>query len=140
MPKVSDKMRAQVIERAKNRCEYCLMPERFSATIFHIDHIRSIKHDGKNTFDNLAFSCPHCNQNKGTDIATFLDLESDQLVRLFNPRKDIWIKHFEVNLGQILGVTDVGIATVKLLGFNQTERMILRGELLKLGLYGIENE
>jgi HNH endonuclease len=132
---LSEKTRFQVITRALNCCEYCLIPELFSAATFHIDHIRSLKHDGKNILDNLAYACPHCNQNKGTDIATFLSEDSELIIRLFNPRKDLWLEHFEVNRGQILGISDIGIATTRLLDFNQPERMILRNELLILGLY-----
>ncbi len=132
---LSEKTRSQVINRALNCCEYCLIPELFSAATFHVDHIRSLKHGGKNILDNLAYACPHCNQNKGTDIATFLWEDSDLIIRLFNPRKDLWLEHFEVNRGQLLGISDIGIATTRLLDFNQPERMILRNELLILGLY-----
>jgi 5-methylcytosine-specific restriction endonuclease McrA len=43
---ISDTLRERVEERAKNLCEYCLIP--IEATYFggEIDHIVSLKHDG----------------------------------------------------------------------------------------------
>jgi hypothetical protein len=132
---ISEKKRIYIAQRANFRCEYCLIPDMFLATIFHIEHIRSIKHGGKNDLENLAYACPHCNQNKGSDIATFLSDESNEIIRLFNPRTDIWANHFENNIGQIIGLSNIGIATSKLLDFNQIERLILRKELFSIGLY-----
>lgn len=133
--RISEKQRLAVVSRANSICEYCLVPEFFLATTFHIDHIRSQKHGGKTTLDNLAYTCPHCNQNKGSDIATFIDEETDQLIRFFNPRKDRWHEHFQVNEGEILPLSPIGQATIRILGFNQTERIILRKMLIEIGFY-----
>jgi hypothetical protein len=76
-----------------------------------------------------------CNQNKGSDIATFIDEETDQLVRFFNPRKDDWHEHFQVNDGEILPLSSIGRATIRILGLNQTERIILRKMLIEIGFY-----
>lgn len=132
---ISDKLRSFVKNRAENRCEYCLIPEAFLATIFHVEHIRSLKHKGKTVASNLAYSCPHCNRNKGTDVATFLDEDSNELIRLYNPRIDKWSDHFANNQGEIIGKTSIGIGTVRVLDFNQIERLILRKELYFLGLF-----
>jgi hypothetical protein len=131
----SSKVRHFVANRAFFKCEYCLVPERFLATIFHIDHIRSLKHEGSSDPDNLAYTCPHCNQNKGSDIATFIDENNEQTIRFFNPRKDTWTEHFELNEGQILGKSMIGQATVKVLDMNQIERVILRKALFEIGQY-----
>ncbi len=136
--KISETLRFQVSLRARNSCEYCLVPEAFLATVFHVDHIRSLKHRGKTILENLALACPHCNQNKGTDVATFIDDENEHLVRLFNPRKDIWSNNFEINLGQIIPRTLIGEATIKILDFNQIERIIFRQELIVAGFYPIK--
>ena len=53
--RISESMRRQVAERAEYRCEYCLIPEKFLASIFHVDHIRSQKHKGKTILTNLAY-------------------------------------------------------------------------------------
>ena len=133
--RISDIIRRQVAERAECRCEYCLMPEQFLATAFHIDHIRSRKHGGKTILINLAYACPHCNQNKGSDIATFLDEQNEQTVRFFNPRKDNWHDHFDINYGEILPKTDIGKATINILDFNQPEKIMLRQALIDIGQY-----
>jgi len=130
MSRISVSLRTKVGKRAGFRCEYCQIPEFILATSFHVDHIQSIKHGGNDHFDNLAFACPHCNQNKGTDIATLS--ESKQLVRFFNPRIDLWNNHFENHSGLIIGKSDIGNATSKILDFNQTERVILRQLLTEL--------
>jgi HNH endonuclease len=128
-------LRQQVAERAGFCCEYCKIPEAILASVFHIDHIRSLKHGGRTILSNLAYACPHCNQNKGADIATFLDEESEEIVRLFNPRKDMWDDHFIAVAGEILAKTAIGDATNRLLELNQPERLILRRELAEAGLY-----
>ena len=132
---IPEKVRKQVAERANYRCEYCLMPERFLATFFHVDHIRSVKHGGNADMTNLAYACPHCNQYKGSDIGTFADEENEMIVRFYNPRRDRWMEHFEVVLGEIIPRTAIGRATITILNINQPERLLLRRELLLIGQY-----
>lgn len=132
---ISDKLRQQVADRANYCCEYCLMPERFLATFFHIDHIRSLKHGGHSGMDNLAYACPHCNQFKGSDVGTFADAEGETLIRFFNPRKDKWHDHFQIIVGEIIPKTAIGRATVTILTVNQPERLVLRRELMLIGQY-----
>ena len=133
MIRISEKLRQQIAENANFKCEYCLTPEFFLATTFHIDHIRSIKHGGKTLLQNLAYACPHCNQNKGSDIASYTD--EDELVRLFNPRKDVWDEHFEViESGIFFPLSSIGEVTISMLSFNQTERVIFRKSLIEIGV------
>jgi HNH endonuclease len=132
---ISEKLREIIASRSNFKCEYCLIPEFFLATNFHIDHIRSRKHGGKTILENLAYSCPHCNQFKGTDIASFINNDSDQIIRFFHPRTDIWSEHFQVEEGVILGITAIGQATLTILNFNQIERIILRKNLIEIGVY-----
>lgn len=132
---ISNALRQEVAARARFRCEYCLVPERFLATTFHIDHIRSIKHGGATRLENLAFACPHCNQNKGSDVATFIDDEGLETIRFYNPRMDDWHSHFEVVNGSISAISLIGAATVKLLEFNQPDRIIFRQALMEAGHY-----
>ncbi|MFM9947039.1 MAG: HNH endonuclease [Saprospiraceae bacterium] len=129
---VSKKNREYVAQRAEFRCEYCLMPEKFSLFTFHIDHIRSIKHGGSSSVQNLAYSCGFCNGNKGTDLGTFLD-DDEALVRFFNPRKDIWQEHFEVIEGAIHERSRIGKATVIIFRFNDIERVLERKLLISGG-------
>jgi 5-methylcytosine-specific restriction endonuclease McrA len=114
MIRISEKLRLQVAQNANFKCEYCLIPEYFLATTFHIDHIRSIKHRGESLPINLAYACPHCNQNKGSDIASYNDQE--EITRFFNPRSDNWEEHFEVNPNGIIAhLTAIGEVTIRTL-------------------------
>ncbi len=132
--KISTALRSSVAKRAQFRCEYCLLSEEDAFLPFHIDHIISTKHGGANSFSNMAYSCPHCNQHKGTDIATFLESSND-LIRLFDPRNDQWSNHFTTDEGKVLGITKIGKATVKLLKLNDRNRLMLRNLLAKAGRY-----
>ena len=132
---ISKALKRQIARRAQFRCEYCLLSESFSFYSFHIDHVRSVKHGGLSISENLAFCCPDCNHFKGSDIGSF-SLENDEsLVRFFNPRKDKWDEHFELNNGGIYGKTEIGIATERIFKFNDSDRLIFRRQLLQLSRY-----
>lgn len=132
---ISPALRRQVAVRAGFRCEYCLVPENFLATVFHVDHVRSLKHGGKTHLENLAYACPHCNQNKGSNVATFADEAGEITVRIFNPRKDSWKDHFDLDQGLILAKSAIGKATVDVLEMNQPDRLIFRQALAEAGYY-----
>lgn len=131
---ISPSLRSFIIKRASRRCEYCLIPQDFSIYTHEIDHIIALKHGGKTTKENLALSCLSCNRHKGSDFAT-LDLINDDIIRLFNPRKQVWNKHFKLKNGRIEGITQVGKATARLLKFNVPNRIIERQLLISKGLY-----
>lgn len=120
-----------VAQRANRRCEYCLLYEKHSFLSFHIEHIISLKHGGETVLENLAFSCPICNASKGTDIGTIL--HGDQgVIRFFNPRTDTWHEHFNIHdTGEILPLTPVGAATVKILDMNHPDAIIERRAMLQ---------
>lgn len=128
-------LRQAVAEQAGFRCEYCRRPESDSFIKYQVDHIISLKHGGSTIIENLAFCCPICNYNKGSDLGTILENE-DVLVRLFHPRKQTWFDHFEVSAdGIIIPKTDIGQATIKLLVLNEPDRTIERIDLIAAGLY-----
>lgn len=131
---VPQEIRLLVAERAAFRCEYCLMPDYSGSFPFEVDHVIAIKHGGKSTLENLAFACPRCNRNKGTDLTTILG-DDETPIRFFNPRKDIWAEHFEVESGGIYPKTRLGEATIKVLNLNEAERVIGRRLLQEAGLY-----
>ncbi len=131
---VTPKQRQMIGERAKFYCEYCHLPELDSYHGFQADHIISWRHGGSTDFNNLAYTCPDCNRNKGTDLGTFVD-QSDLIIRFFNPRTDQWNEHFELlDSGFISPQTDIGRATVKILDFNRPDRIIERSLLIRLEL------
>ena len=115
---VSPALRRLVAGRVGYRCEYCLLAEQDTTARHTIDHIIAVKHGGPTEADNLALACVECNANKGSDIAT-IDLESGELVPLFNPRLDIWEEHFAFDGAAIVGLTPIGRGTVRMLQFNE---------------------
>jgi hypothetical protein len=131
---LSEQLRSFVTNRAKSRCEYCLVHEDDMFWRFHIDHIISQKHNGTSEENNLAYCCSVCNQNKGSDLGTYLT-NSQRLIRLFNPRKDKWHTHFEISEGEIIAKTKIGAATVKVLNLNDIDRIILRQTLIEDNRY-----
>ena len=130
---ISSELRILVRERAKICCEYCLIPQDFSIYTHEIDHIIALKHGGKTTPENLALSCLFCNRHKGSDFAT-IDIVSGKITRLFNPRQQVWQENFEENNGYIEGISEIGIATARLLKFNTPNRIIQRQLLIRQGL------
>jgi hypothetical protein len=134
MSLLSTEVRKQVRDRAQNRCEYCGKPNRTSFQGYHVDHIRSLKQGGSSEVDNLAWACFECNIAKGTDIAAY-DPVTDQITPLFNPRKQRWSDHFQLEGAVIVGKTPAGRTTVKLLQMNDPAQVEVRQELLDLNLW-----
>ena len=87
--RVSAALRRLIQARAHGRCEYCLIHEDDSHFRLQPDHVVAQKHRGPTHEDNLAWACYLCNLLKGSDIAS-VDIESGQVIRLFNPRSDQW--------------------------------------------------
>ncbi|MHC5595549.1 MAG: HNH endonuclease [Nostoc sp.] len=83
MTYVSAHLRKLVIERAKQRCEYCLFPQSAALFSFEMEHIIAEKHRGTTEADNLALACPYCNRAKGTDLGS-IDPETAKLTPFFN--------------------------------------------------------
>ncbi len=132
---ISQKLRREIRARAGGRCEYCLMDEAWLVWGCEVDHILSRKHGGATELSNLALSCARCNRAKGTDIGS-IHPESEELVRLFNPRRDRWDEHFRIDGPRIVGLTLIGQVTVTLLQFNQDERLLERALLQQAGRFG----
>lgn len=131
---VSEALRVRVADRAYRVCEYCLVHEDDLYHGCEVDHIVSVKHGGPTTEENLAFACFHCNRHKGSDLGS-IGRSSGTLIRFFNPRSDRWADHFQQHDGQIDGLTEIGEVTVRLLEFNQPERLTLRRLLADSGRY-----
>ncbi len=135
MTYIPESLRHQVRERARGNCEYCLLNERYALKIHEVDHIRAEKHGGTTVLDNLCLSCFDCNRQKGSDLSS-VDPITDEVVPLFHPRRDNWNEHFRLaDGGQIEGITAKGRVTVKLLDFNNPERVAIRAQLIALRRY-----
>jgi hypothetical protein len=115
-----------VRSRADECCEYCQVPAQHSPVAqLQIEHIRPRKHDGTDEIENLALACIDCNLRKGSNL-TGIDPKSDRVTELFNPRSQRWSDHFAWDGVRIVGQTDVGRTTVKVMELNSDDRLVVR--------------
>jgi hypothetical protein len=121
-----------ILELSKNYCEYCVLPSNFSTDFFHFEHIIPLVLDGRTNVENLARSCGICNNNK-RDKIEYIDPLTQLIVRLYNPRQDIWMDHFQWSDDDlfVIGITPIGRATIALLKLNRSNATNLR-KLLKM--------
>ncbi|MEO8393337.1 MAG: HNH endonuclease signature motif containing protein [Chloroflexota bacterium] len=135
MSYIPETLRRQVRERAQGTCEYCLLHENYSLKRHEVDHIRAEKHAGTTALDNLCLSCFDCNRQKGSDLSS-VDPVTDEVIPLFHPRRDTWNDNFQIMAnGSIEGKTAKGRVIVKLLDFNNAERITIRAALMTLKRY-----
>jgi len=125
-------LRQQVWERAEGRCEYCHLPHELDVLPFQIDHVRPVKHGGPSSPDNLALSCLTCNARKGPNLSG-IDPQSDAVVRLFDPRTQVWSEHFRWDGPRLTGLTPTGRATIRTLAINDLARVEHRRLLFESG-------
>lgn len=131
---ISQNLRRVVAARAENLCEYCLIHEDDTFFGCEVDHIVSVKHGGITDSDNLAYACVFCNRQKGSDIGSILQ-QTNGFTRFFNPRKDLWVDHFRLDGDIIKPLTEIGEVTVRILGFNRSNRILERRTLITVGRY-----
>jgi hypothetical protein len=74
-----------------------------------------------------------CNLHKGPNL-TGIDPKTRKVTRLFNPRRQVWERHFRWQGAVLIGKTAVGRTTVRVLAMNEPERVNLRQELIDQGL------
>jgi hypothetical protein len=74
--------------------------------------------------------CFFCNSYKGPNIAG-LNPQTGRMVRLFNPRKDRWSRHFTRDGPVLVGRTLTGRVTIALLEMNRPEAIEFREYLLR---------
>ena len=110
------------------------MPQSCTQLPHEVDHIRSQKQLGPTSLENLCFSCALCNSHKGSDVSAYTP-DTDELVRLFNPRLDSWDEHFEWDGPVLVGKTGIAGATINLLRINTDSRVSLRRMLIVVGLF-----
>jgi len=127
--------RQWVRDRAGDRCEYCqLRQEHEPFYRFHIEHIVAKVHGGTDHPGNLALACHRCNEKKGTNLSG-RDPLTGKVIRLFDPRRQRWSRHFHSEGPRIIGRTQTGRATVVVLAINASDRVELRAELLAEGVF-----
>jgi hypothetical protein len=96
---------------------------------FHVEHIQAQQHISDDSPDNLTLACPHCNLHKGPNV-TSIDPDSREVIGLFNPRSHTWSDHFQLDGALIIGLTQPGRVTARLLNMNAEEHIEIRARLL----------
>ena len=131
---VTTSLRRLVESRANHLCEYCLIHENDTFLGCQVDHIIAEKHNGPTNATNLGYACTFCNRSKGTDIGS-IATSTGEFTRFFNPRTDHWGEHFRLNGVHIEFQTPVGEVTVRILGFNEPDRIMEREMIQSIGKY-----
>lgn len=126
----------QVIERAKGRCEYCKSVMDYTSQSFVMEHIIPISENGETSLNNLALACGGCNGHKYTKVSA-MDPVSQIEVPLYHPRQQTWQDHFawSADYLQMIGLTEIGRATVHALNLNRPGIVNMRRLLLLAGLH-----
>jgi hypothetical protein len=103
---------------------------------FEVEHILPTSQGGTDHPGNLALACHSCNRFK-SDFVSAVDADTNQPFRLYNPRTDIWQKHFRVDLetAEIHGISPTGRATVVRLQMNRTHQVSARRYWIQLDLF-----
>lgn len=112
-PYIPVEIERRVRADARNRCGYCLSPQHLVMARLEIEHIIPISKQDSSDESNLWLACPLCNRYK-SDKMTAIDLETGEIVKLFNPSTQIWTEHFKWTEDgvRIVGQTPIGRATV----------------------------
>lgn len=131
---VPARIRREVVERARERCEYCRSPAEFATQSFAIEHIEPRVFGGETELSNLALACEGCNSHKATKT-TGLDFLTGAVVPLFHPRQHRWIEHFcwSDDYTVVVGLTPAGRATIDILHLNRRGIVNLRRVLSLVG-------
>ena len=136
MPNLSRQaIRTSVYKRADGCCEYCQTCEINIGQAMHVEHINPA---GGDHLNNLCLACPNCNLSKAVAV-TAVDLETDKVVPLFNPRTQAWDEHFEWvdDCALVHGVTPVGRATVSCFKMNRPRMVLTRRRWVQAGLHPV---
>jgi len=131
---MSEELRRLVATRAEHLCEYCLIHEEDTFLGCEVDHIISVKHGGPTEAGNLAYALVFCNRQKGSDIGSIVR-RIGGFSRLCNPRIDRWGEHFRLEGAMMQPQTGIGEVTMRILGFNHSDRLLERQTLIALGKY-----
>ncbi len=101
------------VEAARQRCGYCLSPQRLVMARLEVEHVIPIARGGTDDESNLWLSCPLCNRHK-SDRTHAIDPETGAEVPLFHPRDQRWSEHFRWSSDglRVTGLTPTGRATV----------------------------
>lgn len=119
MSEISNELDAKIRAQAKNRCGYCLVPQKLISYKLEIEHLFPKAQGGKTEEENLWLACRQCNLSKGVKTDGF-DTVTFERVKIFNPRTQVWSEHFawSEDETEIIGKMPCGRATVSALQLN----------------------
>ncbi len=131
---IPKELRERVAAQARRRCGYCLTSEAVVGAPMEIDHIIPESLGGPTEENNLWLACSLCNDHKGDRIAA-LDPHAGEIVRLFDPRHQVWSEHFAWTPkgDRIVGLTPTGRATVVALNLNRPSLVKARQAWISVG-------
>ena len=134
-PHIPTRLIQEVRHRAREVCEYCLLPQSSQEATFHIDHVVPRLEAGETDAHNLALACVTCSLRKGARMSA-IDPETQTAVRLFHPRQETWSEHLQLNDEfEFEGLSPSGRATIVALGMNRPAIVAIRKELHFLGRF-----
>ena len=127
-------LRERVAAQANQRCGYCQNSETITGIPLVIDHLVPEVLGGLTVEENLWMACNQCNLHKG-DRLTVRDPTTNELVLLFNPRRQVWSEHFQWadNGEQVVGLTAIGHVTVQALRLNRGILVSARRRWVRVG-------
>ena len=132
--RIPREIQQRIRAEARNQCGYCQSQQAYIPAPLEIEHIIPTAKDGSDDEDNLWLACRLCNSYKGTQTHTH-DPVTGRRVRLFNPRKQSWQRHFRWNDDgtHVIGRTQVGRGTVLALQLNDPIAVEVRRNWVKVG-------
>ena len=137
MARVSQRLYRQVAARARDRCEYCGLPQEAEVMDLTVDHVIPRAAEGATELSNLALACLACNARKWK-LTHSTDSLTGRTVPLFDPRRQRWQDHFrwiEADPTRIDGRTATGRATIELLQMNSRRALQIRRWLMIVALH-----
>ena len=131
---ISEELRAKIRIEANNQCGYCRSLQKYVLGILEIEHIIPKALGGSDDEENLWLACRLCNNYKGTQTQA-TDPLANSKVKLFNPRKQKWSRHFAwTDDGtNIIGITACGRATTIALQLNNIYAVTVRQAWVSAG-------
>ena len=94
MVRIKKDLDTKLRRQAKNRCGYCLNPQKLLPYKLEIEHIFPQSLGGESNEENLWLACRECNAHKSAKIKA-VDNLTGKTVKLFNPRTQKWHEHFD---------------------------------------------
>ncbi|GEM_PF-1604969 len=96
-------VRRLVRERADKRCEYCRYSADYACSSFICKPILPRVRGSGNSPSELAYACAACKNHK-YDKTHARDPQTKRIVRLCNPRRQKWSRHFQWNDNALLSL------------------------------------